>query len=275
MTEQKRTLIIAEAGINHQGDLEQAKALVEAAAESGCDAIKFQTYRTELRVEKSSPIFDILKQCELTFEQQTELKVHADNVGIQFFSTPFDEESLFFLVDRLGLRMLKLASFDVTNKKFLNTVNEYAKSIPALVVIMSTGMANWSEIESAIRCLRDTQKLALLHCVSSYPTPDVQVNLNAIKTLKHLIHQQRVVGYSDHTNDILAPALAVVAGAEIIEKHFTLDLNNGAVDNPVSADPAMMKQMVDVIRLHEQMLGNGLIGMQDIEKGAVPYRRHS
>lgn len=275
MSEQERTFIIAEAGINHQGDLEQGKALVEAAKESGCDAVKFQTYRTELRVEKTSPIFDILKQCELSYEQQTELKVHADKVGIEFLSTPFDEEALFFLIERLGLRRVKLASFDVTNKKFLQAVNQYAQNVPALKVILSTGMANWKELEAALKCLRNTKHLTVLHCVSSYPTPEDQVNLNVIKTLTHLMHGARSIGYSDHTSDILAPTLAVVAGATTIEKHFTLDLNNGAVDNPVSADPAMMKQMVEVIRLHEEMMGSGLLGMQSIERAATSYRRYS
>jgi len=111
----ERTFIIAEAGINHQGDLDQAKALVEAAKECGCDAVKFQSYQTDRRVEKSNPAYDILKKCELTYDQQTDLKIHADKVGIEFLSTAFDEEALFFLIERLGLRRIKLASFDVTN----------------------------------------------------------------------------------------------------------------------------------------------------------------
>ena len=141
------TFIIAEAGINHRGKLDEAKALVEAAKECGCDAVKFQTYITERRTSPNSDIFDILKSCELTYEQQTEIKVHADKVGIEFFSTPFDEEALFFLIERLGLRRIKLASFDLTNRKMLQAVNEYAISLPALNVIMSTGMATMIEIK--------------------------------------------------------------------------------------------------------------------------------
>lgn len=270
-----KTFIIAEAGINHGGNLGKAKALVEAAKECGCDAVKFQTYKTEVRTTEGSPIFDILKQCELSYEQQTELKVHADKVGIEFFSTPFDEEALFFLIERLGIRTIKLASFDVTNRKFLSAVNEYAQNLPTLRVILSTGMANYAEIDAAMKHLSNTPYLILMHCVSAYPTPEDKVNLNAIKTLRHIVHGPRRVGYSDHTNDILAPSLAVIAGATTIEKHFTLDLNDGSVDNPVSADPRMMKQMVDIIRMHETMMGDGLLDMQDIEQATTIYRRQS
>lgn len=269
-----KTFIVAEAGINHKGDLNLAKSLVEAAKESGCDAVKFQTYRSESRASPGSEIYDILKSCELNFEQQTDLKVHADNVGIEFFSTPFDEEMLFFLIERLGLRRIKLASFDVTNRKILSLVNEYAKNLPSLHVILSTGMANYREINIALKHLTNTSNLTLMHCVSSYPTPEENVNLSAIMTLKGILHE-RTVGYSDHTNDILAPALSVIAGAVVVEKHFTLDLDNGAVDNPVSADPVMMKEMVDVIRIHEKMMGDGLLNMQDIEEQALIFRRHT
>jgi sialic acid synthase SpsE len=268
-----KTFVIAEAGINHMGDLETAKLLVEAAKECDCDAVKFQSYITETRVNPGSEIYDILKSCELDYGQQTELKAHADKIGIEFFSTPFDENMLFFLIERLGLRRIKLASFDVTNKRMLLAVNEYAKVLSALDVILSTGMADYRDIEIARECLPNT-KLTLMHCVSSYPTPEERVNLEAIKTLQR-INGFDGVGYSDHTNDILAPALSVIAGARVVEKHFTLDLNNGAVDNPVSADPSMMKQMVEVIRLHERMMGDGLLNMQDIEEQALMFRRHS
>jgi len=269
----KRTFIIAEAGINHMGSLAEAKALVEAAKECGCDAVKFQSYRAEDRVDPSHGVFDLLKSCELNFEEQTELKCYADKIGIEFFSTPFSEEMLFFLIERLGLRRIKLASFDVTNRKFLNAVNQYATVLPTLKVIMSTGMANTKELYNAVELnLRNVKNLTLLHCISSYPTPETEVNLGVITKLKALA---KTVGYSDHTDDILAPSLAVVAGAQVIEKHFTLDLDNGAVDNPVSADPEMMSQMVEVIRLHEVMLGNGLIGPKDIEEAAFAFRRRS
>jgi len=175
----------------------------------------------------------------------------------------------------LGLRRIKLASFDVTNRKFLSKVNEYGRSLPTLKVILSTGMAGYSEINEALKCFSNTPYLTLMHCVSSYPTPEEKVNLNAIKTLRHLVGSTRSIGYSDHTNDILAPALAVIAGATTVEKHFSLDLNDGEVANAVSADPQMMKQMVDVIRMHEEMMGDGTLDMQDIERSATIYRRQS
>lgn len=269
-----KTFIVAEAGINHQGSLEQAKFLVEAAKECGCNAVKFQSYVAETRANPGTEIYDILKACELDYEQQTELKCHADKVGIEFFSTPFDEDMLFFLIERLGLRRIKLASFDVTNTRMLRRVNEYAKNLQSLSVILSTGMANYREIENALNKMPNTKHLTIMHCVSSYPTPENKVNLSAIKTLKR-VSFGREIGYSDHTSDILAPALAVIAGATTIEKHFTLDLNNGAVDNPVSADPEMMKQMIEVIKIHEEMLGDGLLNIQDVEEAALAYRRYS
>jgi sialic acid synthase SpsE len=270
-----KTLIVAEAGVNHQGNLEQGKALVEAAKECGCNAVKFQSYVAETRADPGTDIYDVLKSCELDYEQQTELKVHADKVGIEFFSTPFDETMLFFLIERLGIRRIKLSSFDVTNKKILKAVNEYARNLRSIGVILSTGMANYKEIETAVSCLSDVPHLTLMHCVSSYPTPESRVNLSAIKTLRHVFSMVKEVGYSDHTDEILAPVLSVIAGATVVEKHFTLDLNNGAPDNPISADPEMMKQMVEVIRLHEQMIGDGLLNVQDIETQLLKYRRYS
>lgn len=273
--EQKKTFVIAEAGINHDGDVNRAIALVDAAKEAGADAVKFQTYQTDLRVDKSNPAYDVIKKCELSYEQTADVKWHADKVGIEFFSTPFDEHSLSFLVEDLGVRRVKLASFDVTNHSFLNLVNECGKRYPSLKVIMSTGMSDTNEISGALRCLPSVPHLAILHCISSYPTPEDRVNLKAIKTLRHLLHGRIEVGYSDHTNDILIPALAVLVGATTIEKHFTLDLNGPGVDNPVSADPKMMKDMIDAIRDHELFLGNGDIGMQDIEEAATVFRRFS
>ena len=270
----QRTLVIAEVGVNHQGDVAQAKALIESARECGCNAVKFQAYVAETRAKPGNEVYDVLKACELDYEKQTELKTHADKVGIEFFSTPYDETMLFFLIERLGLRRVKLSSFDVTNKKMLLAVNEYARNLSSLGVILSTGMANYKDIDVAVRCMPNVQHLTLMHCVSAYPTQEERVNLSAIKTLRQVFNSNEV-GYSDHTSNILAPVLAVIAGATVIEKHFTLDLNNGAADNPVSADPKMMKQMVEVIRAHEEMLGDGLLKAQDVEGQSFAYRRRS
>ena len=271
-----KTLIISECGINHMGDVELGKRLIEESKYAGCDIAKFQTYKTDERVAANSPIYDVLEKCEMNYEQQKQLKIHADKVGIEFASTPFDAEALEFLIGHLGCRTVKVASFDLTNAKLLKVINEYAISLPALRVVISTGMATWREIGQAIKCLPNVGDLSILHCVSAYPTPEEQVNLSAIGSLNYLLSALPYkVGYSDHTSDILAPTLAVVAGAQVIEKHFTLDLNNGAPDNPVSADPEMMKNMVDVIRLHEKMMGDGKLMMRDIEGEASTFRRYS
>lgn len=270
-----KTFVIAEAGINHDGDLDRAKQLALQAKECGCSAVKFQTYQTDKRVTRDNPAYDILKRCELSFEQQKELKLFCDQVGIEFFSTPFDTESLRFLVEDLGLRRIKLASFDVTNTKFLDAVNEYGKQHPVFRVIMSTGMANSLEINTALDHLKNVAYLTLLHCVSSYPTKDQDANLSAIQNLRHMVHGARTVGYSDHTRGFEVPAASVLVGATTVEKHFTLDYNGPGVDNAVSADPTMMKALVARIQLYEHMLGDGQLEMQEVERAAQVFRRTS
>ena len=267
-----KTFVIAEAGINHDGDLQRAKNLVEAAKECGCSAVKFQTYKTELRVQKDNPAYYTLQRCELDNEQQTQLKKHADDVGIEFLSTPFDAGAVDFLINDLGLRRIKLASFDVTNTKFLDIINKYGKQYSDLNVIMSCGMASSYDILSAIGILEDVFCLTLLHCISSYPTPDLQVNLSSINSLRDFACN---VGYSDHTDGIIIPAMAVLVGATVVEKHFTLSLDGPGVDNPVSADPKMMKEMIDIIKRYEKILGDGNLEICDIEKAAMVFRRVS
>lgn len=270
-----KTFIIAEAGINHKGDLGLAKALVEAAKDSGADAIKFQTYTTEKRTYVGSPIWDILKQCELSYEQHRDLKEHADAVGIEYFSTPFDEDALKFLVEELGIRRVKVASFDVTNLKFLDAVNEYGSRYYNYKVILSTGMSNSYEIEEALKHLNYVAYLTLLHCKSSYPLADKDVNLQAIRSLKGMLSSVRSVGFSDHTKSVEIPAMAVLVGATTIEKHFTLDYDNDAVDNPVSLNPKDFRNMAGLIRRYEEILGDGHLGMDECENGAKSFRRHS
>lgn len=274
-----RTFVIAEAGINHKGELGLAKALVEAAKESGADAIKFQTYTTETRVLNryvSSEILNILKGCEMPFEWHAQIKEHADKVGIEFFSTPFDISALKFLVEDLKLRRVKIASFDINNIEFLRAVNEYAKQFHDYKVVLSTGMSAVDQISSSLRALNDVSYLTLLHCKSSYPLVETNANLAAIRSLQNNFHMgARTFGYSDHTSGITIPSLAILAGATTIEKHFTLDQTNGAVDNPVSADPRMFSMMVNRIRLYEEILGSGELKLEEFEKGAVQFQRHS
>jgi sialic acid synthase SpsE len=268
-----KTFIIAEAGINHEGNFEKAKALVDAAKESEADAVKFQTYQTSLRVGKDNQFFGLLKSCELSYDEHLKLKQYADEVGIEYFSTPFDEISLKFLLD-MGVRRIKFASFDVSNKKLLKAANDLATQYLSMEVILSVGMSSVDEIMAAIDILKDV-KLVLLHCVSSYPTPPNKANLLEIHSIRNLTGGHYPVGYSDHTPDIIIPSASVLMGAAVVEKHFTLDKTDSAVDNPVSADPSMFKKMVGLIRLYESSLGDGSVGLKEVEKFFTIFKRTS
>lgn len=272
-----KTFVIAEAGINHDGDLQRAKDLAYAAKEAGASAVKFQSYTTEKRTFKGSAIFDVLKRCELSFEEQSELIHYCDTIGIEFFSTPFDTEQLEFLINDRGLRRIKLASFDVTNTEFLKAVNKYGEN-KNINVILSTGMSNQKEIVDALHNLDQIKKVNLLHCVSSYPTPDNEVNLGAIHSLKKLssfslAHED--IGYSDHSTGVNIPALSVLCGAKIVEKHFILDKNGPGVDAPVSANPQELKSMVAAIKQYEDFLGDGSLKFSEVERAASEFRRTS
>jgi len=263
-----KTFIIAEVGINHNGDFKKAVKLIDEAKKAGADAVKFQTYVTEKRVPKDSPIYGILKQCELSQEDQRRLKIHADKKGILFFSTPFDEESVTFLKD-LNVPLLKIASFDIVNHKLLRACAK--TKIP---MIISRGMASQSEIATAASiCKKVGTEFALLHCVSAYPAPKTSVNLRAIDALKA---QYKVpVGFSDHTLDIDACVYAVARGAEVLEKHFTLNRRMKGPDHRLSADPKMLAQLVQRVREVEGMLGRGKLVSLPVEAGTRQYRRKS
>jgi len=204
---ENRTYIIAEAGINHGGDLDMAMQLIESAARSGADSIKFQTYITEKRVPKEKKeLFDILKKCELSFENFAQLKNHAEKNNIEFFSTPFDEESIDFL-ESIKVKLYKIASFDVINHSFLRSIAKTGKPI-----IISTGMADSNEISGAYNILKQgTDKISILHCISSYPLDPRNSDLATIYTLQNLY--DCIIGYSDHTNDTETSIYAVAAGA--------------------------------------------------------------
>lgn len=262
------TFIIAEAGINHNGDMKTALKLIDAAAEAGVNAVKFQTYITEQRVPKDSPIYGILKQCELSQQLQKELYDYAQSKEVLFFSTPFDRESVDFLKE-LDVPLMKIASFDITNLDLLKYVA--ATKIPT---IMSRGMADTNEIDIAYAPFeQNATPLVLLHCISSYPTPEEHANLNVIRALQ--ARYSYLIGYSDHTLGNRVPGLAVAAGAKVIEKHFTLDRNLEGPDHALSCDPAGMKDLVQQIREIETVLGQGLIQMYETEKATAVYRRVS
>ncbi len=262
----QRVFVIAEIGLNHNGDIRTAKKLIDAAARAGADAAKFQTYITEKRTFVGSPIFDILKKCELPFEAFKELKSYAEKKGMVFFSTPFDTDSLAYL-ESIRVPVYKLASFDVVNRKFLAKVAATKKPI-----ILSVGMADLKEISIAHAILvKGTQKIALLHCVSAYPTLEKDANLSAISVLREKFGG--VVGQSDHTADIRVPLYAVAAGAQILEKHFKLNETMACVDAPVSITEKQMKDLVSEVRRLETIMGRGKIGMTSAQKGASIFRR--
>lgn len=263
------TIIIAEAGVNHNGSIELAKKLVDVAAEAGVDFVKFQTYKTGRLVSKSAhkanyqkknfgnkedTQYDMLKRLELSDEMHKELIAYCSQKGISFLSTGFDEDSVDYL-EKLGLELFKIPSGEITNKPYLKHIALKKKR-----VILSTGMANISEIQDALDILisngltRDL--ITVLHCNTEYPTPMKDVNLNAMLTIKRELDVN--VGYSDHTLGIEVPIAAVAMGADVIEKHFTLDRKMVGPDHLASLEPDELKQMVIAIRNVELALsGSG------------------
>ena len=256
--------IIAEAGVNHNGDINLAYQLVDAAKAAGVDCIKFQTFKSENLVSHTaqkaeyqkaatgdSSQQDMLKQLELSFGEFVSLKEYCDRKGICFLSTPFDFESIEFL-NSIEMPFWKIPSGEVTNYPYLVALAKTGKP-----VVMSTGMCEMQEIEDAIAVLRENgaSDIKLLHCNTEYPTPYEDVNLRAMKTLRDAFGVE--VGYSDHTKGIEVPIAAVAMGATVIEKHFTLDRNMEGPDHKASLEPQELKQMVDSIRHIEAALGSG------------------
>lgn len=267
--EDEPCFIIAEAGLNHNGDLELAKKLIEKAAEVGADAIKFQSYHTENFVSKSSKYYQLFKNLELSDDDFKELNRFAKKKKIIFLSTPLDLEYVDIL-NEIGVPAFKIASGDLTFVPLLEKVAETGKP-----VILSTGMATIGEIYEAISILKENgcEDIGLLHCVSSYPTPFEEVNLRAMIMLKNVFNLP--VGYSDHTLGIIIPLAAVALGAKVIEKHFTLDKNMDGPDHKLSADPEEFRQMVKGIRIVERALGDGYKRPMDCEKDARIHGRRS
>ncbi|NQV00055.1 MAG: N-acetylneuraminate synthase family protein [Parcubacteria group bacterium] len=264
----KKTYIIGEIGINHGGSLEKAKALIDSAAKTGVDAVKFQTYLTEQRAPKDNQqVYDILKKCELAFEAFKELKSYTEQYNIDFFSTPFDKESVECL-ENIDCGIYKISSFDVVNHSLLREVSKTGKT-----VIMSVGMANIDEVKEAYSILKKgTSKIALLHCVSAYPLKEEDTNLAAIYRLREKF-LDCIIGYSGHTNDITMPLYAVAAGAQIIEKHFKIDDSMDCIDSAVSITEIQMRKLVNEIRKLERCFGDGGLGIRAAEEGTKVFRR--
>jgi len=264
-----RTYIIAEIGINHRGDINVAKQLIDSAVRSGVDAVKFQTYITEQRAPKgNNEVFKTLKDLELPFEAFKELKEYTKQYDVDFFSTPFDKESVKYL-ESIGADLYKIASFDIVNHKLLREVAKTGKP-----VIMSVGMSNLDEIEDAYNILKEgTNNIAILHCISSYPTMEKDSNLSNIYKIQE--KYDCIIGQSDHTNDIKVPIYAAAAGAQILEKHFKIDDEFECIDSPVSITEVQMKGMVRDIRELEEIFSDENFGVRDSEQGATAFRRPS
>ena len=259
------TIIIAEAGVNHNGSVKLAKQMIEEAAKAGADYIKFQTFKPEKLVSKYAQKADyqkkttgsqesqlqMLEKLALSYDDFAELKKYCEQIGIGFLSTPFDEDSIRFL-DRLDMDFWKIPSGEITNYPYLVQVAQTGRDI-----VLSTGMCEMDEIADAMKVLEENGagNISLLHCNTEYPTPYEDVNLLAMNQMREVFNKQ--VGYSDHTVGIEVPIAAVALGAAIIEKHFTLDKNMEGPDHKASLEPLELTQMICSIRHIEKSLGNG------------------
>jgi len=279
--------VIAEAGVNHNGDLGLARALVDAAVEAGADAVKFQTFRTKELVAAAAPKAAyqrreapdesqqaMLERLELGRTQHEALRAYARERGIEFLSSPFDPLSVDLLVE-LGVPALKLGSGELTN---LPLLRHAARS--GLPILLSTGMAFLAEVDVAARTILevqapDAQDLALLHCVSRYPAPLGHANVQAMVTLRRAIGGPVRFGYSDHTPGVAAPAAAAALGARVIEKHLTLDRTLPGPDHAASLDPAGFAEMVRLVRDVEAALGDGVKAPQPGEDEMRSVARRS
>ena len=282
-----KTIIIAEAGVNHNGDIETAKRLIDVASDAGVDYVKFQTFKAERLVSpsaqkakyqiendtsKDDSQLKMLKKLELSDNDHKELISYCKSKNISFFSTAFDNEGISYL-SSLNFDMFKIPSGELTNYPYLKAV---AKT--GLPVILSTGMANLDEIEKSINVLvsygTKKSELTVLHCNTEYPTPMIDVNLKAILTIKNAFDVQ--IGYSDHTLGTEVPIAAVALGARVIEKHFTLDRNMKGPDHKASLEPNELKEMVIAIRNIEKAIsGNGIKEASSSEKKNIHIARKS
>ena len=281
----RKTFIIAEAGINHNGNLRLAKKLIFEAKKAGANAIKFQSFIAHRSISKyarkaqyqinstndNKTQLEMVKSLELSADDHYKLYEECKKNKIEFISTPFDKESIDLLV-KLKVKKIKVASSELNNYPFLKLIAKTNKEI-----ILSTGMGTLKEVQKAVKILTNNgikkKKLIILHCNTEYPTPFVDANLNAIKTIKNKINVR--VGYSDHTIGAEAPIAAVALGAEVIEKHFTLDRNFKGPDHQASAEPDELKKIIDSIRNIELAMGSGIKKPSKSEKKNISVARKS
>jgi len=281
-----KTLIIAEAGVNHNGDMSLAKELIAAAAAAGADLVKFQTFIAANIISRSAPKAEyqkgatdpqesqqeMVRKLELTRENHLELIAECQKQGIGFFSTAFDQDSIDLLEELGGSDIVKVPSGELTNLPYLRYLTRREKR-----VLLSTGMADLGEIEAAINVVEQAgtprDKITVLHCTTEYPTPMEDVNLRAMVNIGKAFGVS--VGYSDHTPGIEIPIAAVALGATVIEKHFTLDRNLPGPDHRASLEPNELKAMVQGIRNIEKALGDGIKRPSPSELKNKPIARKS
>ncbi len=260
-----RTFIIAEAGVNHNGNMDLARQMIDVASKAGVDAVKFQTFKTDelilkdiskapyqkVTTDKAESQYDMLRRLEITRQQTAELMHYCEEKHILFLSTPFEKHSLDEL-DDLGVYAFKVAATDLTNIQFLRQVAEKGKPI-----ILSAGMCYLEEVQKALEAVYPLNKdVILLQCTANYPIQDTEANINVIRTFKETFNVN--VGYSDHSQGVGASPYAVAVGAKVIEKHFTLDKNMEGPDHKASVTPDELKQLVEDIRRVEKYMGDGI-----------------
>jgi N,N'-diacetyllegionaminate synthase len=264
----RRTLIIAEAGVNHNGDLAMARQLIDVAADAGADFVKFQTFSAERQVTQTAAKaqyqqtrtgntesqYEMLKRLELSVDAHSELNNYCIHRNVRFFSTGFDIQSVELLLE-LGQKILKIPSGEITNLPYLRFIGQQG-----LEVILSTGMSTMQEISDALKVLVDSgtrrDQITVLHCTTEYPAPFEEINLRAMQMIAQAFNVK--IGYSDHSVGIEVPIAAVAMGAQVIEKHFTLDRTLPGPDHQASLEPQELYAMVAAIRNVESALGNGV-----------------
>ncbi|MDR0185535.1 N-acetylneuraminate synthase [Prevotella brunnea] len=279
------TLIIAEAGVNHNGSIELAKQLIDAAADAGADIVKFQTFTADKLVSKQAKKaeyqqqntrdddtqYDMLKKLELSHEAHQILISYCHQKGIRFWSTAFDLNSIDYL-HSLGMKLWKIPSGEITNYPYIRKIAQFREE-----VIMSTGMCDEQDIQNAINVLYEfgvsKEQITLLHCNTQYPTPFEDVNLRAMLTIKNNFGVE--IGYSDHTRGVEVPIAAVALGAKVIEKHFTLNRLLPGPDHKASLEPDELKMMVTAIRNIEKALGDGEKKITTSERANILIARKS
>jgi N-acetylneuraminate synthase len=280
----EHVLVIAEAGVNHNGDIAMALRLCDAALATGADAVKFQTFRAQDLVVPGAPTagyqaretgeqdqFTMLQKLELTEAQHETIKAHCDAIGIEFFSTPVSTDAVDMLV-RLGVRRIKLSSGELTHRALVERA-----AVARLPLLVSTGMATMEEITEALHWIASARGnldgVTVLHCTSAYPAPDATLNLNALRSMARDLGV--AIGYSDHSLGIEAPLAAVALGASVIEKHLTLDRKLPGPDHSASLEPEEFGRMVGGIRRVSAMLGDGVKAPTPEERDTARVARRS